>query len=478
MNARARLRARRPARVLAPAALAVLALALGASCDGDRAGGPGPGGDGGRSAAAADGVVPSANFDLEKVLGRSVGDTREVGGPAPDGGAAFGVDGLGVALPVPPPLPVRDLVRTADGLLAHARGARLHRAQGVVEGDQVQFSARLRNVSGEPLRLTRIEGECKCIDARGYLLDGDARARELWPGDEVPTDAEFEVLVHLDTTDRTGELQLEGILDYRGAAAPLKFGVLTDVAAVYRFRPPHALQAGVVLGQPHESRVHVTSPLAERFRLEVDTASLPRHLSLVFRPLEPDADGYAAAWVGTFRVAADAPDQALLRTRELPISITAAPSGPEAPPVTYPRTIEVGYRTSLPVEFVQSIEGPNGRPRLVSGSAVAFGVLEAGDTAERVVTLVAHDGWVPQGAIEVELRDVVRVSRERLPEGALTAAWVEPNAENGAAGAHRLRIRLTNADDELAGPMNAQFVVRVGHPDVPELFVNVSALLR
>lgn len=442
---------------------AVLALAAIAACGDGGDGGDAP--PGSTTADVGDGSIPSANFDLEKVIGRSVGDSTSV-----SDGTRVGADALGVELPVPPPLADGELVRTADGLLAHARGARLHRASGVIEGDQVRFSARLRNISGRALRLTRVEGECKCIDARGYLLEGARRVGELWAGDDVPAGAEFEVLVHLDTTDRTGELQLEGILDYRGAAAPLKFAIATDIAAIYTFRPALGLQAGVVLGQPHETMIRVGSQVAERFKLEADTGNLPRHVALEFRAVKPNAAGYAREWIGTYRISANAPDRALLRTHEVQLTVTAEPTADEPVPVSYLRSVDVGYRTSLPVEFVQRIEAPNGRKRLVSGSAVAFGVMEPGALDERRVTLAIRDDWEPvEGDLEVELRDVVRVSTERLPEGALTARW--------EAG-RQLVLRLENADDGIAGPMNAQFVVRLGHPDVPTLLVNVSALLR
>ena len=111
-------------------------------------------------------------------------------------------------LPVPAPLPERGLLRTADGLLEHGPGARLLRAGQVIEGDVVRFSSRLRNASAAALRLQRIEGECECVEVFCYRLDGDRRSAELWPGDDVAAGWEFEVQVHLDTTGRSGELQL------------------------------------------------------------------------------------------------------------------------------------------------------------------------------------------------------------------------------------------------------------------------------
>lgn len=456
-----------------PALVGVALAALLSACARDAPEGGASGAAGTSGSASAphdDGSVPSAHFDLAAALGDEARGARASGGvPFVDDVDA---DGFGVVVPVPPLLPPTGVVRTADGLLAHARGARLHRARDVVEGDQVRFSVRLRTLSRGPLRLTRIEGECKCIDARGYLLDGMQRMAELWPGDEVPAGADFEILVHLDTSDRPGDLQLEGILDYRGAAEPLKFAIAADVKPVYVVAPARALVPAVMLGQRHESSVRLTSPLAERFRLELDDSALPPHVRIVPRPVDADDAGFARRYVLDLHIGANAPDAALPRTHSVPISVVTAPGPDQSLALSYPRTLEVGYRTELPVQFVQRIAGAEGGPKLVSGSALAFGILEPGATQERRVTLAVRDDWTPEHAPKAFLVEGASVGRTPLPEGSLEWTWTQER------GTYHLDVRLTNPDDGVAGPTRGQIQVRVGHPDVPSLRISLSALLR
>jgi hypothetical protein len=378
-------------------------------------------------------------------------------------------------LPVPAPLPERGLLRTADGLLEHGPGARLLRAGQVIEGDVVRFSSRLRNASAAALRLQRIEGECECVEVFCYRLDGDRRSAELWPGDDVAAGGEFEVQVHLDTTGRSGELQLEGILAYAGGARPLKFGILTEVLGIYALDPPTGLIAeNVLLGTPSVQRVRLTSPIAPRFKLSCDTAALHGYLAFDAHPVDVDARGYATAYDCVFKVSAAAPDSPLVRLRSVRFDVEAAPTIEQPLPLTYSRSVDVGYRTQLPVEFVQVLRQESGEQSIAPGSAIYFGIVPAGETVERALVLRVRDGeWDSAEDPVVTLVGTSLLGSSSLPAGSLTWAWERTNR-----GARRLVVTLENPDDGALGPLKAQLEVVLGHPQVPTLSVGLGGILR
>lgn len=378
-------------------------------------------------------------------------------------------------LPVPGALPERGRLRTADGLLEHAPGARLHRAGSVIEGDVVRFSSRLRNGSDAALRLQRIEGECECVEVLCYRLDGDQRIGELWPGDDVAAGGEFELQVHLDTSGRFGELQLEGILAYAGGARPLKFGILTEVLGIYALDPPMGLVAeDVLLGTPSVQRVRITSPISPRFKLSCDVSTLPGYLDFDVQPVSVDGRGYASSYDCTFRVGGGAPDAPLVRLHTVRFDVEAAPTVDEPLPLTYSRDIEIGYRTQLPVEFVQFLRQDDGEQRIASGASIYFGIVPAGATVERALILRVRDGeWDCEEDPKVTLVGTSMLGSRTMPEGTLTWAWERTNR-----GARRLVVTLSNPDDGALGPLKAQIKVALGHPQVPTLSVGVGGILR
>ncbi|QDU85422.1 hypothetical protein Pla163_25510 [Planctomycetes bacterium Pla163] len=407
--------------------------------------------------------------------GAATSTAQEWGARLAELGTAQGPGLLDDDLPVPAPLPERGLLRTADGLLEHAPGARLMRAGQVIEGEVVRYSSRLRNASDAALKLQRIEGECECVEVFCYRLDGDQRVGELWPGDAVAADEEFEVQVHLDTSDRSGELQLEGILAYAGGARPLKFGILTDVLGIYALDPPTGLVAeNVLLGSPSVQRVRITSPIAPRFKLSCDTSALPGYLDFSVQPVDVDGRGYATAYDCVFRVGAAAPDSPLVRTRPLRLDVEVAPSIEQPLPLTYTRNVDVGYRTQLPVEFVQILRQESGDTSVGSGSALYFGIVPAGETVERALVLRVRDGeWDCEEDPAVTLVGESMLGSSTMPEGSLSWAWERTNR-----GARRLVVTLENPDDGAIGPLKAQLEVALGHPQVPTLTVGLGGILR
>jgi hypothetical protein len=371
---------------------------------------------------------------------------------------------------VPPPIDAAARVVTDDGLLAHNRGARLHKAGAVTEGDQVAFSTRLVNAGPRALRVQRIEGECECVEASCYRLVGGERGEELRPGENVAPGEEFEMQVHLDTTDRTGLLQLEGILDYAGSAAPLKFAILADIRPVYLIEPESALQPKrVLLGRPFTARAHVSSPIAPRFKLALDRRSLPGHLTLDVQAIEPDADGFASSWFVDYAITAEAPDAAGLVTHPVVFEVVAAPAPGETLPVSFLRTVPVGYRTLLPVELV----GGAGPTAGVPTQALDFGRLAPGANVERRLRVrVNEPGFEPAAEPSITLEGRATVGAEILPVEAVVVAL-----EAVGEGRRELVARFT-APTGVTGPMRAQFRVDFGHPKQKPLLVTLTGMVR
>jgi len=369
-------------------------------------------------------------------------------------------------LPVPGRTAANETISTDDGRLSHRRGARLYRAGDVTEGDLLSFNARLTNSGSAPLRIENIEGECECIEALCFRLDGDRRGAPLVPGQDVAPGEDFEIQVHLDTTDRFGQLQLEGLLEYRGAKAPLKFGVLTNIRPVYVIEPAEAfVPKNVLLGHAHEVEARITSPVAPWFKLVLDKKRLPPHLRLEIEPLEPNEEGYARAWRAHFKVLASAPDAAGLQTSPVVFEVIAAPSPGEELPFSMLRTVSVGHRSRLPVEALQI--GGQG------GAILDFGRMKPGETVERRLRLRVNDS---EFALPAELPVVPR-GAYTIGARVLEASAVAAHSETHTSGAREVVATFT-APTDAQGPVRGQLVVEIGHPRQSSVLVTFTALVR
>lgn len=369
-------------------------------------------------------------------------------------------------LPVPPRSAPNETITTEDGRISHRRGARLHRPGDVTEGDLLSFSARLTNSGSTPLRIERIEGECECVEALCFRLNGDTRGAPLLPGQDVAPGEDFEVQVHLDTTDRFGQLQLEGILDYRGAKAPLKFGILSNIRPVYVIEPAEALvPKSVLLGDEYSVEARITSPVAPLFKLVLEKKRLPPFLKLDVEPIEPNADGYASAWRARYRVLADAPDAAGLETHPVVFEVVAPPPPGDELPYSLLRTVKVGHRSQLPVEALQ-VDGQG-------GAMFDFGRVAPGATVERRLRLRVNDRdfelpaeptVVPRGAYTIGSR-------------VLDETAVVTRVETLANGTREVVATFT-APAEHKGPVRGQLIVEIGHPRQNGVLTTFTALVR
>lgn len=369
-------------------------------------------------------------------------------------------------LPVPARWTANETITTEDGRITHRRGARLFRPGDVTEGDLVSFSARLANSGSTPLRIERVEGECECVEALCFRLEGDSRGAPLLPGQDVAPGEEFEVQVHLDTTDRFGQLQLEGILDYRGAKAPLKFGVLANIRPVYVIEPAEALvPKSVLLGDEYSVEARITSPVAPLFKLVLEKKRLPPYLKLDVEPIEPNADGYARAWLARYRVLAEAPDAAGLETHPVVFEVVAPPPPGEELSFSLLRTVGIGHRSQLPVEALQ-VDGQG-------GAMFDFGRVAPGSTVERRLRLRVNDrDFALPEEIAVVARGTYTIGAHVLPETAIAT-----RVETLANGAREVVATFTVPAD-LKGPVRGQLIVEIGHPRQNGVLTTFTALVR
>jgi hypothetical protein len=417
---------------------------------------------------AASGAGAASHDDTRRPALPTIEDLADEGRPVPsfDATARQFFGSRHGDLPVPSRAAANETISTEDGSITHGRGVRLHRAGDVTEGDLVSFSARLTNSGSTPLRIERIEGECECVEALCFRLDGDRRGAPLVPGQDVAPGEDFEVQVHLDTTDRFGQLQLEGILDYRGAKAPLKFGILSNIRPVYVIEPAEAfVPKNVLLGHAHEIEARITSPVAPWFKLVLQDERLPPHLELEVEPLEPNEEGYARAWRAHYKVLASAPDAAGLETHPVVFEVIAPPPAGEALPFSLIRTVGIGHRSRLPVEALQI--GGQG------GAILDFGRMKPGATVERRLRLRVNDGdfelpaelpVVPRGAFTIGSR-------------VLAASTVAARIETLANGARDVVATFT-APTDIQGPVRGQLIVEIGHPRQSGVLVTFTALVR
>ncbi|MEZ5978045.1 MAG: DUF1573 domain-containing protein [Planctomycetota bacterium] len=374
-------------------------------------------------------------------------------------------------LPVPPALPgARELERTEDGLLEFERGARTYKAGRFVEGEPINSTRRIRNGSRRSVRITRLEGSCHCVDVACFRLRGDERGAQFFPGDSVAPGEELEVQVQLDTTGRSGPLQLDGIVDYVGATRPLKFTIVTNVQPIFTVEPPLGLQVqDAVLGSRAQGRARITTPLAERFRAVIDDSSLPRHVRLVSRPVDPDADGFAKSYDVRVEILGTAPRVLTLQLYHVPIEITTADEPDGGGSHTWIRSLELGYATQLPVGI--AMVQPDGSQRALA--SVFLPATPAGERVVRRYRFVHRDDWVPQGPFTVTLEDGAKIGPQDLPP-----LWLTWRVEAQEDGARDLVVDFEPSADGPTGPVRGAFVVELGHPSLPELRLPFSALVR
>jgi len=332
---------------------------------------------------------------------------------------------------------------------------RRHKVGNVLAGRLVEHTFTLANRSDEPITIEAWVGGDD-VQLEATLRSGRSRRPFEPPADVGPGD-EIDVELTIDTHGRIGPLSFR--VNVETPANPSLPPAILSVRVLPLFRfEPIACRFGPLRPDGRPTReLWMSNPLDEPFRPRIDDASVPPALRVTVEPDEPDERGWATTW----------------RVR---IAVAARPTVETFPAVLH-GTAELAEREEL--------RKPNGQPRtrhrfelLVQAGfedwveavphAVDFG--RAQRPRERALRLRSAD---PSFPLDLAAEDftVETVAGELDWSRSLRVELDPPRDDTDDR-----RVRLTlSPTTGLTADAFGHLIVRLGHPDLAELRVPLTA---
>ncbi len=307
----------------------------------------------------------------------------------------------------------------------------------VFEGAPLRHRFELEVLGSGPVQIERVHTTCGCTAAELFQLGADGVERsyeldaELWPGDRLIVEVEYDTLGRPGSQERT--LALYGEIP-EGRA---QLTVAAQVQPLVASQPPLVDWGQLLQGEVRRGELLLTSVTGAPLGLRVVEAGVPAGFSLALAPVEPGPDGRAVSW----RLEVESGPGLLVGGGRWHLPLEAVLPGARADGGELVAPVRATVQAQV-MPIVQAL------PRLLE-----FGVLDLGATVEREVALTIHKPGFElpsEPTFEIELRDTAGNPAPLQPfEARLEAKegesriviWTDGMPE-GLSGAFRGRIAM------------------------------------
>ncbi|MEM7308716.1 MAG: DUF1573 domain-containing protein [Planctomycetota bacterium] len=339
--------------------------------------------------------------------------------------------------------------------------ADVHDFGRVWEGSEVAHEFILTAGGEAPLILVSVRPDCGCTLAHIEVLNDDGTRTEYEMETPVEPGTKLALAATYDSKGRDGH-QSRTIKVYGNIAHGVReMKLQADVRPFLKVEP--RIQSLGKLSQLESATTDyvVKSVGGERFSLKPTRKGLPDELTVAVEPVDPDDDGRATSWKIVANLGIGMPKGIRSYTLDLETDLVnrqaaPRPDGKESHFVISPmvNAMIVGPVAALP----QNIN---------------FGMVSAGQTVAKTVTLESHDpGFsMPEPTVEVKayregaslaFADTLRITKRPSEE------------KNG----WEIELLLEGLGEEVGRSFLGKLVIDTGHPDEPQLEVTLSGLKR
>ncbi|QDU67003.1 DUF1573 domain-containing protein [Engelhardtia mirabilis] len=351
-----------------------------------------------------------------------------------------------------------------DGALTIEEGGDSHDFGPLVQGAVVEHTFTLRSTGESPLIVQSTKQSCGCTVATSQRVSASGEKEPYVFGGEIAPGESLEITARVNTEGKKNQLHSTVTVFSNDPARTHQLSLSADVQPFFNFEPNAYIQFGrLFANETRTEQVRVTSGVVDHFGLSLATEGIPEHLSIELRPVDPDADGRAAAW---------------------DVLATILPGAPESPSQNFPLRLV----SDVPVEGAPAMPDGSARTQsaicytvaqvvgLVSANPyyVSFGLVRPGQELERSFTIEIADDEFVAGEMPVTLRGRQPQDEELLADR-LTWSVVPVDGDP-----HKYEVRLTLADlpDSYTGPFGGYVDVEIGHPTKPTLSIPFSGVVR
>jgi hypothetical protein len=345
---------------------------------------------------------------------------------------------------------------TVEGSASHDFGE-------VVQGAVLEHVFTVTNTGEADLIVNSAKGSCSCTVAENEIVLADGSTEPYQYGQPIAPGGKLLMKAQIDTAGKKARFNGNLTVFSNDPLQPSQLRMTADIKPFFELQPGAYLDFGQVrVDEQNERRMTITSPLAERFGLEVSMVNQPDYLSFELIPQEPDDAGRASTWE---LVATLGPDAAEAPAQNWPMMLKSDVPLPGSP---------VGVDGEVKVQEVRvfTVAQILGLVRAMP-HYMSFGVMAPGQTKDITVRVeVLDEEWSFDGVPVASIRGRTPKENELFENHATVT--LEP-VEGGQI--FELTCSLTMPED-YPGPFGGFIDVAINHPTKETLSVMLSGVSR
>ncbi len=330
----------------------------------------------------------------------------------------------------------------------------------VMQGDVLNHKFLMQSSGEEDLIIKQAKPTCGCTVAQIMAQDGEGQLVPYQYGKPLPPGRKIEIQATLHTQNKRGHAGSKINMFTNDPRGQTILSLEADVDPFFTINPPSINFQNLSQKDTATDKLTVATAKGQRVKLSSVTDNMPQGLKLDLKALDEDAEGKATRWELVATAGPGLVEGSLAYSVQMK-SDMSIPGGEKMPNGTMP-TYEVSATIMARVTGAISFN-----PQFVS-----LGLIRPGQTMARTVRLTSHDNEFKLNSTEVSIQGRDTLEWEFSKN---FTAVVRPVANENAVD---IEVTLNGLPDTLSGSFSGMLVVKIGHPDKPEIKIPITGVCR
>ncbi len=356
--------------------------------------------------------------------------------------------------------PMQDTDPNSKARVTYEFGSDVINFGKVMQGDVLVHKFYMQSSGEDDLVIKQAKPTCGCTVAQIMAEDSEKQMVPYQYGKPLPPGRKIEIGATLHTQNKRGHAGSKINMFTNDPRGQTILSLEADVEPFFSVNPPSINFQNLSQKDTATDKLTVTTTKGQRVKLTAGKDNMPQALKIELKPLDEDADGKSTRW----ELIATAGPGLLEGSLAYPVQLKSdlpIPGGEKLPNGTVP-TYEVQATVMARVTGALSYN-----PQFVS-----LGLIRPGQTMARSVRVTSHDTDFKLGTPEVLIQG------RDTPEWEFAknfSAVVRPVANENAVD---VEVTLNGLPDTLSGSFSGMLLIKLGHPDKPEIKVPITGVCR
>ena len=330
----------------------------------------------------------------------------------------------------------------------------------VMQGDVLNFKFQLKSSGEEDLVIKQAKPTCGCTVAQIACEQADGTLAPYVFGNPIAPGRKIEISATLHTQNKRGHAGSRINIFTNDPRGQTQLGLEADVDPFFQINPTVINFNNLSSKDTATDKATISTTRGEKIKLTIFKDNMPQGLKVDLNALDADAEGKATRWelVSTAGPGLLEGNLAFAVPMRSDLSIPGAEKLPNGAVPTYEASLTImGHVTGL-ISF---------NPAFLS-----LGLLKPGQVKTATIRVTSHDPDFKLGDLKCEIQG------RDTPEWEYKTkfdTFVKPVAGENSVD---IEVRLNGMPESLNGSFSGKLVVKIGHPEKPQIELPITGVCR